>query len=314
MIDVINTLIQLHKNYSQANYIVIDEVNSSLIYLGLSSQNHPSQDDPNFFVYRILKAGTETRVQLANGGKENNKWSERNMIFAIPLTDNIYSTNFDGANDYCEGGDIHSFDVTDPFSISMYVNPDDLGANRNLFSKVGASPNLYGYMARHNITTGDIAVQMYSPGGDRFYTFADTCLTAATWNHLVFTYDGSSNINGVRLYIDRVVNATNAPSGTLSGTWMEGQDFALGHMNLNYFYSSYMDEVAIWDKALSQTEVDELNTNGPVDPKEHSAAMNLVSYYRMGDGDTYPTISDKVGSNDLTMRNMAADDFETETP
>ena len=34
----------------------------------------------------------------------------------------------------------------------------------------------------------------------------------------------------------------------------------------------------------------------------------LVSWYRLGDDDTYPTIRDKVGSNNGTMTDMAADD------
>ena len=40
----------------------------------------------------------------------------------------------------------------------------------------------------------------------------------------------------------------------------------------------------------------------------------LVSFWRMRDGSTYPTINDEIGSNDGTMTNMSSANFVTDVP
>ena len=49
-------------------------------------------------------------------------------------------------------------------------------------------------------------------------------------------------------------------------------------------------------------------------PNNISGYPDLIGWYRMGDGDTYPTIQDNKGSNDATMTNMASDDIQTDVP
>ena len=62
--------------------------------------------------------------------------------------------------------------------------------------------------------------------------------------------------------------------------------------------------------AYAQLPYSQFNQFDPV----ASASANLLSYYRMGDGDTFPTISDNKGSVDATMINMTAGDFEADVP
>src|SRR5690606_621415 len=58
-------------------------------------------------------------------------------------------------------------------------------------------------------------------------------------------------------------------------------------------YDGYMDEVSIWNKALSEVEVRTLYRNrGPSNLLEEMPVGNLVGYWKMGDGDTFPTILD----------------------
>ena len=51
-----------------------------------------------------------------------------------------------------------------------------------------------------------------------------------------------------------------------------------------------------------------------VDSDDYGSSGNLTHYYRMGDGDTYPTITDNEGSLDGTMTNMTSGDIQTEVP
>lgn len=220
------------------------------------------------------------------------------------------STLFDGVDQYVDFGDVHKYDISQAFSISMWVKPQNISAARILFSKAGPGPAVDGYMLRHDATTGALFLQMRS-GTDRSHTF-DKSLTASVWQHVVFTYAGGSNINGAHVYLDASKSSTPS-SGSLSGTMLVGADFFLGQRNGSFYFSGNMDEVTVWDKELTQSEVTELyNSGSPEDPTGHSAAANLQSWYKMGDGDTAPTISDNVGSDDGTMINDPT--FENDSP
>lgn len=294
-------------------YVINEVVNSSKTFIGKTFENdNPDKSAAIWQIQRITKVGTETTTEFANDGKYNQIWDDREDLFPTVSLDFAKSINFDGINDYLTGGNVHNYDHSNAFSVSMWVKPQNVSANRILFSKAGSAPNVRGYMLRHN-TGGAIFIQLRSSGANRSHTFTST-LTASVWQHLVFTYDGGSNINGARVYIDASVGDTPS-SGGLSGSWLEGQDFLIAQRTGTFFYSGNIDEVTVWDKALTQSEVTELYNSGTLfDPSTHSAAVNLQSYYRMGDGDTFPTITDNVGSDDLTMINMDSGDIEDDSP
>jgi hypothetical protein len=122
-------------------------------------------------------------------------------------------------------------------------------------------------------------------------------------------------MNGVKLYLNGVLDSNLPSSAGLSGTLLEGQPFQLGSRNSGFYYVGNMDEVTVWNKELSQAEVAELyNSGSPTNPTNHSAVGNLASWYRMGDGDTSPTVSDNQSSDDLTMQNMDSSNFEADVP
>ena len=76
-------------------------------------------------------------------------------------------------------------------------------------------------------------------------------------------------------------------------------------------FDGNIDEVTIYNAELTSGEVTTLYNSGT--PSEPSTT-NLVSYYKMGDGDTYPTITDNQGSNNGTMTNMGSEDIVLDTP
>ena len=79
--------------------------------------------------------------------------------------------------------------------------------------------------------------------------------------------------------------------------------------------SQSRSEPSMWNKELSASEVTEIyNAGKPADISKHSASADLISWWRMGDGDTFPTITDQVASNDGTMTNAEASDIEEDVP
>lgn len=231
---------------------------------------------------------------------------------AATTFDNAVSTNFDGINDYINCGNTHLYDAADAFSVSFWVKPQNVAAQRALFSKTTNDTNVYGYVLYHN-SSGDLFLQMRASGTLRSYTFTGSTLTASTWQMVTLTYAGASNINGARVYVNTTVGPT--PSSGSLNSWLLGQNFTIGARSTSFNFSGNMDEVTVWNKSLSSTEVTELYNNGvPLNPTEHSAASNLQSWYRLGDGDIFPIVTDNQGSADGTMTNMDSGDFENDVP
>ena len=55
-------------------------------------------------------------------------------------------------------------------------------------------------------------------------------------------------------------------------------------------------------------------TNLAADSGSYTSSGDLTHWWRMGDGDTYPTITDNEGSEDGTMTNMTSGDLVEDVP
>ncbi len=292
-----------------------ERVSSTLTYIGYARKANPLTSENVWQIRRITIQGTETITEYADKGNFTQIWDDRDngIMFPVPTFFNSLSTSFDGVDELLNGGDVHAYDVASAWSIGLWVKPQNVAGNRILFGKAGPSPNVNGYMLRHN-TGGQLYLQMRTSTVNRAHTFNST-LTAGVWQHVMFTYSGSGDMNGIKIYLNGVLDSTLPGSASLTGTLLGGWDFILGSRTGTFFYVGNMDEVTVWNKSLSQSEVTELyNSGSPLNPTSHSAVGNLQSHYRCGDGDTYPTISDKQGTAHLTMINMASSNFQADVP
>ena len=81
----------------------------------------------------------------------------------------------------------------------------------------------------------------------------------------------------------------------------------------NYIQSQgKVNEVAVWDSDQSGNVAAIYNAGVPHDLALLAAAPD--GWWRMGDGDTFPTIQDNIGSSDGTLNNMTAADIVSDAP
>ena len=72
-------------------------------------------------------------------------------------------------------------------------------------------------------------------------------------------------------------------------------------------FTGNIDECTVWSVGFVSSDVTALYNGGhPNNPTTHAQAASLTHWYRMGDGDTYPTITDQVGAINGTCTNMAS--------
>ena len=139
---------------------------------------------------------------------------------------------------------------------------------------------------------------------------ADNVVTDGVWHHIVLVYIAA----GPLLYVDGS-SVSWTSSGNISGvdSFAVGQNFNVGRRDGGkYLRGSRIDELAVFNNDQS-ANVSSLYNGGSTqdlslltDPPEH--------WWRMGDGDTFPTIQDNSGTADLTLFNMTAADIVTDAP
>lgn len=290
----------------------IDELSSTFVFVGVA-QTGALTSSAAWKIVRVFRQGNTYTIEHAAGGGANQIWDDRVSLFNTGILGNSYSVDFDGVNDFVTFGNNYTFEISQAFSISFWVKPNNLAATRCLISKCSNDAAVQGYNIQHLVTTGKIQLQMRTAVSLTVFAFT-TAVVAGVWQHIVVTYSGASNINGARAYRNAIVGDTPT-SSPMTGTFLNTAEFVVGARNTAFPYSGMIDEVSVWGKELSASEVSEIyNTGQPSDLTDHSAYSNLQSWWRMGDSDTFPIVLDHKGSVNGTMTNMLANDFVSDVP
>ena len=208
-----------------------------------------------------------------------------------PALFNTYSVNFDGTNDYMDLGTSSSLNPSSALTISAWIYINGSGT--------GSLPTIYNSSKTSNGISGGIALA-YTSNKIRFYldttgssgwVYAESNSTISTgqWYHLVGTWDGST----VTLYVDGTAQSKTVSASTIG--YNTGSPAYIGRYSTNYF-QGLIDEVALFDSALSSTDRAALrDTSGSNPVPADITSLSPLGWWRMGDG------SDGSGNNDGTV-------------
>lgn len=145
------------------------------------------------------------------------------------------------------------------------------------------------------------------------------------WVHILVTYNGgttgaaSGSVNDYYSRFKIFINGVEATYNNSNSNF--GYSGAVQASNLRigrYAQGDYMrnncrvDEVAVFDSDQSLNAALIYNLGVPFDMT--TLLQQPVSWWRMGDGDTYPLLVDNIGSADFTMVNMTAADIVNDVP
>lgn len=235
-----------------------------------------------------------------------------------PFT-NQYSMSFDGVDESINIGITPSnlrFNRLDTFSFSAWVKVDTSQGNAILSNQLAPSTNYRGYFFAIN-NSNQVTVILRSTLSDRLIYTSTTTLTNGIWYHIVFTYDGTATTTGGNIYINNSLD-TLTRTGTLTGTMQSTDPLYLGSRDdSDNWFSGNLDEISIFNTELSASDVATIYNSGV--PNDISSISGLVSWWRMGDNDTWNgstwTLTDNgSGGNDATSVNMEEGDRVTDVP
>ena len=181
-----------------------------------------------------------------------------NIVAELLQLDNLHSMSFDGINDYIEAGSLNilNFERTDSFSISAWVKRAGTGIDEAIVSKMLSFGSNRGYLLSiGNTNVVKFVLRNSNTGSNLLFVDSTTTITDTNWHHILITYNGSSNVSGVKIYIDGLSD-TVTTSGTLSATTLSSAPFNIGAKNSDsLFANSEIDEVAVFNTNLTELEV-----------------------------------------------------------
>ena len=219
---------------------------------------------------------------------------------------NISSLSFDGVDDYVDCGNGTELQITGGLTLSVWTKLDSsVGSQSCIISKDNGSSqrafSLWGIIVNK-------PVFYIWNGGANYNVGGTTNIADDTWHHVAVVYVPSTSL---RIYVDGILEGTNTTSIPASIN-NASQNLYLGQFASSLFeFKGLMDEVCILDRVATPSEIVTLSTA----PTVNLTDLNPIAWYRMGDGDTYPTITDNgSGGNNGTMTNMDAGDIIADVP
>jgi hypothetical protein len=194
------------------------------------------------------------------------------------------SLNFDGVDDYVSITNNASIPASGAVSVEAWIKYTPGTGRLNWFKK--GTTNGYGLYVQSDM------VSVITYGSVNWGT--GVFLTPNTWHHITFTFDGTTQ----RLYKNGVLSASIV-AGIMpaSANAYIGGNFTGAEQGL---FRGSIDELRVWDKALSAAEIQANMTQEISAPR-----ANLRAYYKFNQGNcgginTSITTVDELSGNNMT--------------
>lgn len=165
--------------------------------------------------------------------------------------------SFDGISSAIDLGTPSNLSLVSDMSIAMWVYPLQIAEGASVFAKtvgIGNADNTY------DLTVFDDApLQMVYANGTYYYINSATILPQNKWSFIVFTRAVANT--DTRFYINGV-DAGLSNNHWAAITPATGGEVYIGRRGNGNYFHGYIDEVGVWNRALTPNEVSDLYNGG----------------------------------------------------
>jgi hypothetical protein len=241
-------------NITNGNNYVFDDTKIELIsgkfqlvpiVIGAEAYLYTKLDENAYLVAR--DSSGNNRDGAFQGGLDENDWSSSGKINSCIEGKGAGYINFNG---------IANFVRTQAFSLECWMSFSTAGS-QNVIGKQRNAGNFEGFFI--NTASGKIRFVVRDDNGNNNTVETNSTYNDSIFHHVVATYDGSSSITGLNIYIDNILDRNVTSSGTLTGIisnpnvdlQISGRD---GNNN-PLAVGTKVDEVLIYDRELTPAEI-----------------------------------------------------------
>jgi hypothetical protein len=141
-----------------------------------------------------------------------------------------------------------------PFSAGAWINPSSAGC---VISKIDDANRMRGFDLV--LRKGKALVHLVHTWNQNDIEIVTVdAVPSRQWNHLMFTYDGSGRAAGVQVYLNGIPQSVQIRRDSLSGEITNTEPLRIGRRQASASYKGKIDDLRIYDRALSAPEVKEL--------------------------------------------------------
>jgi PKD repeat protein len=251
----------------------------------------PTSTDKNPEVAYYSQGNYDVTLEVSNDFGTDEITIE-DYISVYSLSYGNRTLEFNGIDNYVEAADESVFDIQDEITLECWFKPASLNGTQGLMSK-NYGNNAHPYQVRLN--GNEIVFGFYSNSiGWQPIQTSGANLTTGQWYHVAAVY----NMSTMKIYVDGVQKATANKNFQIP---QNNHPFEVARTNdINYkYFDGKIDEVRVWNRALSASEVAEnmcTNLTGTTD-------TTLIAYYKFNEcGGTL--LTDVIGGHDGLLKNM----------
>ena len=204
------------------------------------------------------------------------------LLTIVVLGQNNYSMSFNGNSNVQIVNTSPNLDEISnslTFSANIYLSEVPTGDHARIIYRsdgVGGVPNRYMF----SVTPNEAKLELHLEGIN--IVTSTNSITLNEWHDVAGVYDGSQ----IRVYIDGNLEGANSASGIIE---VDEDTFWIASANNNGFFNGKIDNVGVWDFALSAEEI-QLNIECPSVGIEEEGLVGFWNFEE-GEGETVYDIS-----------------------
>ena len=235
-----------------------------------------------------------------------------------PAYSNTKSVRFDGIDDYCETSSNYTLlDGESKATVSAWINLNGNSSTTYLCSIKESGVFNTTLSVRLQTSGTNVILRAYTQNfssSNRGSVSLGTIEGDGLWHHLLICVDLSLTGNTeLQVFLDGVSKGIVGRFQNTTFTSV-GAELYVGHADGQGFVGGGIDEFAIWSGTDLRNDASTIYNSGVPNDLNNNGLTAPTTYYRMGDGDTFPTLQDTNGSADLTMTNMTSGNIITDVP
>ena len=229
-----------------------------------------------------VAAHTITYNTTSSGSSVCPNTSTQNVEIAVAGIANNYSMNFDSASsDYIKSSLLNSLDGLSEMSVSLWIKPSGTSQVAIFLSNPNSLTGSGNFQFAIGLLGNDL--RFLEGTNSKFFRTTTAPLTYGQWNHIAISYTAPTAL----IYVNAVAQSTvqNGVPTTLSNA-DDGLHIGKDRNGFWNVFDGQIDEVAIWNTALTATQVSEIyNATGTNLTKDLTtvSGSNLKYWNRMGD-------------------------------
>ena len=256
----------------------------------------------NGATWTMTSVGTDTRIARSINMVEANRTTDVPTASSFTNTKSIL---LDGVDDFCETASTYSeLDGDNKLTISFWAKSTSAVTSVPIHIAEGSNRQIY--VAIFN--TGRITFKK-NINADNTGLRADSGTPHdGNWNHIMICMDLTASTKGEIFFNGN--NITHSRTLDTNVIQASSGDFYINEENKDF--TGNIDEVALWSGTDLRSDVATIYNSGVANDLNNNGLTAPTTWYRMGDGDTAPTIQDTNGSANLTMQNFST--FSTDVP